>query len=122
MMQPVRPKIMGVAAKAVNRAAAVVDRHRARRTRPADAADREYARYTPRFVAEFGFQAPPNFSTLTAAIPCAATLNAHQKAEDGNGRFERGWRGHFPDPRSFDDWHWTTRLNQARAISADWWP
>ena len=26
------------------------------------------------------------------------------------------WTRHLPDPGTFDDWHWTTQLNQARAI------
>ncbi|MFI7703183.1 glycoside hydrolase family 2 protein [Nonomuraea sp. NPDC049480] len=70
-----------------------------------------YAEYTPRFVAEFGFQGPPAWSTLTAAGAI------HQKAEDGNGKLERGWRGHFPDPADLTAWHWTTQLNQAHAIT-----
>jgi beta-mannosidase len=78
---------------------------------------RKYAEYTPRFVAEFGFQGPPTISTLNAAVHGAAALLSHQKAEDGNGKLERGWRGHFPSPGTFDDWHWTTQLNQARAIT-----
>jgi beta-mannosidase len=83
--------------------------------------DRRYGDYTPRFVAEFGFQGPPTWSTLTAAVSDlglrSPEMLAHQKAEDGNGKLERGWRGHFPDPATFDDWHWTTQLNQARAIT-----
>jgi beta-mannosidase len=82
---------------------------------------RRYADHTPRFVAEFGFQGPPNLSTLTAAVPDltldSPVLLAHQKAEDGNGKLARGWRGHFPDPAGVDDWHWTTQLNQARAVT-----
>ncbi|MGZ4609874.1 MAG: glycoside hydrolase family 2 protein [Actinomycetes bacterium] len=81
-----------------------------------------YADHTPRFVSEFGFQGPPSWSTMTAAIhddplsPSSPVMLAHQKAEDGNRKLERGWQGHFPDPASLDDWHWTTQLNQARAI------
>lgn len=85
---------------------------------------RAYGDYTPRFVAEFGFQGPPNWSTMTAAIhdtpltPRSPVMLVHQKAEDGNGKLERGWQGHFPDPGPGDltAWHWTTQLNQARAI------
>ncbi|MDQ1658751.1 MAG: beta-mannosidase, partial [Cryptosporangiaceae bacterium] len=87
---------------------------------------RRYGDYTPRFVAEFGFQGPPNYSTLTSAIRDTGlgspAMLAHQKAEDGTGKLERGWQGHFPDPQGtdpqrLDDWHWTTQLNQARAIT-----
>jgi beta-mannosidase len=44
-------------------------------------------------------------------------LLAHQKAADGTAKLARGWRGHFPDPDSMDGWHWTTQLNQARAVT-----
>jgi beta-mannosidase len=84
---------------------------------------RHYRAYRPRFVAEFGFQAPPTYATLRRAIsdePLALDspgLAHHQKATDGNGKLLRGLTGHFPRPRGFDDWHWATQLNQARAIA-----
>ena len=28
-----------------------------------------------------------------------------------------GCAGHFPEPATFDDWHWVTQLNQARALT-----
>ena len=83
---------------------------------------RVYGEYTPRFVSEFGFQGPPNWSTLTTSVhddpltPSSDVMLVHQKAEDGNAKLERGWSGHFPTPESLDDWHWTTQLNQARAV------
>jgi beta-mannosidase len=40
----------------------------------------------------------------------------HQKAEDGNGKLERGLAPHLPAPGGIDDWHWATSLNQARAV------
>jgi beta-mannosidase len=81
-----------------------------------------YLSYTPRFVSEFGFQGPPTWSTLTRAIhddpltPDAPGMDAHQKAEDGNGKLARGLAGHLPEPETFEDWHWATQLNQARAL------
>jgi beta-mannosidase len=84
---------------------------------------RHYRAYRPRFVAEFGFQAPPAYATLRRAVrdeplaPDSPGLAHHQKAEDGNGKLARGLAGHFPPPRGFDDWHWATQLNQARAIA-----
>jgi len=42
---------------------------------------------------------------------------AHQKAEDGTAKLARALQGHLPQPRSFDDWHWATSLNQARAVA-----
>lgn len=85
----------------------------------------DYTRYRdwrPRFVAEFGFQAPPAWTTLLDAVhdepldPYGHQLLVHQKAEEGNLKLERGYTGHFPPPRTFDDWHLTTQLNQAHAI------
>ncbi|MET7418626.1 glycoside hydrolase family 2 protein [Dactylosporangium sp. NPDC005555] len=84
---------------------------------------RHYATYRPRFLAEFGFQAPPAYATLRRAVsddpltPTSPGVLHHQKAGDGNGKLARGLTGHFPAPSSFDDWHWATQLNQARAIS-----
>ncbi len=82
-----------------------------------------YLGYRPRFVSEFGFQGPPAWSTLTRAVsedaldPWSSQILAHQKAEDGNGKLERGMAPHLPAPASFDDWHWATSLNQARAVA-----
>lgn len=81
-----------------------------------------YARYKPRFLSEFGFQGPPAWSTLTRVVhdepldPFGRQMLVHQKAHHGNVKLERGWRGHLPDPVSFEDWHWTTQLNQAHAV------
>jgi beta-mannosidase len=83
-----------------------------------------YRSYTPRFVSEFGFQGPPTWATLTRAIhddalaPDSPGMLAHQKADDGNGKLARGLQGHLPEPATFDDWHWATQLNQARALVA----
>lgn len=77
----------------------------------------------PRFVAEFGFQGPPNYSTIERSIhdiPLAADstgMLAHQKADDGNGKLDWGLARHLPKPGNFDDWHFATQLNQARAIT-----
>ncbi|GAB7050500.1 glycoside hydrolase family 2 protein [Catenuloplanes indicus] len=82
-----------------------------------------YRDYRPRFVAEFGFQAPPAFATLRRAIsdepltPSSPGLAHHQKAIDGNLKLERGLTAHLPAPRDFDDWHFLTQVNQARAIT-----
>jgi beta-mannosidase len=81
-----------------------------------------YAAYRPRFVAEFGFQGPPTYSTLRRAIPSGAmdpdspAMVHRQKAIDGNQKLLLGLSGHLPAPTRFDDWHWATQLNQARAI------
>ncbi|MFI6760725.1 glycoside hydrolase family 2 protein [Micromonospora sp. NPDC050417] len=82
-----------------------------------------YRDYKPRFVAEFGFQAPPAFSTLRRALsdePLAHDspgMAHHQKATGGDEKLQRGLDAHLPAPVDFDDWHYLTQLNQARAIA-----
>lgn len=82
-----------------------------------------YRGYRPRFVSEFGFQGPPAWSTLFSVVhdepadPYGPTMLVHQKANDGNGKLERGLGGHIASPTTIDDWHWATQLNQARAVA-----
>ncbi|GAA0404949.1 glycoside hydrolase family 2 protein [Microbispora corallina] len=83
----------------------------------------DYAAYTPRFVAEFGFQGPPAYATLRAAVtdepltPASPGVAHHQKAVDGNLKLLRGLGDHLPAPEGFDDWHYYTQVNQARAVT-----
>jgi beta-mannosidase len=82
-----------------------------------------YRAYRPRFVAEFGYQAPPAYATLRRALsddplaPDSPGMSHHQKAEDGDSKLRRGLEAHLPEPRDFDDWHYLTQVNQARAIA-----
>ncbi len=82
-----------------------------------------YRKYKPRFVSEFGFQGPPAWSTLTSVVhdepmdPYGEQMLVHQKAFEGNLKLERGLGQHLPTWKNIDDWHWTTQLNQARAIA-----
>lgn len=82
-----------------------------------------YRDYQPRFASEFGFQGPPAWSTLEYAVhdepmdPFGPNMLVHQKATDGNEKLRRGLGEHLPEPHSFEDWHWTTQLNQARAVT-----
>jgi beta-mannosidase len=81
-----------------------------------------YRSYRPRFVAEFGYQAPPAYATLRRAIsdeplaPDSPGMRRHQKAIDGDRKLARGLAAHLPEPQDFDDWHYLTQVNQARAI------
>ncbi|MEV0156432.1 hypothetical protein AB0H57_22275 [Micromonospora sp. NPDC050686] len=43
-------------------------------------------------------------------------MTHHQKAIDGDLKLRRGLDAHLPAPADFDDWHYLTQLNQARAI------
>ena len=81
-----------------------------------------YRTHRPRFVAEFGFQAPPTAATIAAAVTSrplrvdGAELQHHQKADDGDGKLRRALVHHFGQVPDFDDWLYLTQVNQARAI------
>ncbi len=71
---------------------------------------------------------PPAWSTLSAVVhdepldPDGHEMLVHQKAHEGNRKLADGMRGHIPEPRSIEDWHWAAQLNQAHAIrfGMDW--
>ncbi len=54
--------------------------------------------------------------------PDGHEMLVHQKAHEGNRKLADGMRGHIPEPRSIEDWHWAAQLNQAHAIrfGMDW--
>ncbi|GAA4199655.1 glycoside hydrolase family 2 protein [Microbispora amethystogenes] len=93
-----------------------------------------YRDHIPRFCAEFGFQAPPTWRTLTRWIhdepmtPSSPGFLLHQKAENGDVKLDRGMEPHLSVPAAFEDWHWAAQLNQARAVAfgvehfRSWWP
>jgi beta-mannosidase len=93
-----------------------------------------YRDHVPRFSAEFGFQGPPTWATLTRWIhdepltPTSPAFLLHQKGHNGNGNLDRGLAPHLPVPTDFEQWHWATQLNQARAVAfgvehyRSWWP
>ena len=77
----------------------------------------------PRFVAEFGFQAPPAYATLRRALsddPLTPDSPGMLAPPEGRRRQRqaapRAWPPTCPAPRDFDDWHYLTQLNQARAM------
>ncbi|PDT25917.1 beta-mannosidase [Rhizobium sp. L9] len=81
-----------------------------------------YRNYIPRFCSEFGWQAPPAWATIEESVhdqPLTPESNGvfhHQKATQGNDKLIRGLAGHLPEPKTMEDWHFATQLNQARAI------
>ncbi|MEZ0449508.1 glycoside hydrolase family 2 protein [Cellulomonas sp. ICMP 17802] len=98
---------------------------------------RVYGDEVPRFCSEFGFQGPPTWATLTRAVHAVdggpltkddPAFLLHQKADDGNGKLDRGMAPHLGVPDDFTDWHWAAQLNQARAVRfavehyRSWWP
>lgn len=78
--------------------------------------------YAPRFVAEFGWQAPPSWSTLVNSIsddpltPESPGMLVHQKAVEGNFKLTDGLIPHLRLPSTMADWHWAMQLNQANAV------
>ncbi|MEQ8674452.1 MAG: hypothetical protein RLP44_22490 [Aggregatilineales bacterium] len=88
-----------------------------------------YLDYIPRFVSEFGFQAPPTLATINQSIPLdqqlpdSDSMLHHQKATDGNGKLARRMAEHFTPTSDFYSWHYLTQMNQARAITlgVTWW-
>lgn len=87
--------------------------------------DEHYRDSVPRFVSEFGWQAPPAWRTLRDAVTDeplrvdAPGVVHHQKADDGMAKLARGIAPRFGsvDPSEFDRWHYLTQLQQARAIA-----
>jgi beta-mannosidase len=81
-----------------------------------------YRDYAPRFVAEFGWQGPPTWATMTASVsddpltPESPGMLVHQKAAGGDTKLTNGLLAHFRLPTNMDDWHWAMSLNQAVAI------
>lgn len=81
-----------------------------------------YRDHRPRFVVEYGFQAPATFSTLAASVGMenldedSPEMRGHQKALDGRAKLRRGLDLRFPLMRGFDDWLFLTQLEQARAL------
>lgn len=87
--------------------------------------DLDYTAYRerrPRFAAEYGYQAPAAWSTLRDAVgeaglaEDAPAMLAHQKAGNGRAKLRRAIDRRHPGIAAFDDWHFFTQLEQARAL------
>lgn len=82
-----------------------------------------YRDHIPRFAAELGWQAPPNWATLQRSIsddpltPESPGMLVHQKAQDGNTKLLWGLLPHFKRPDDMATWNWAMQLNQARAFT-----
>ncbi|MGN7860429.1 glycoside hydrolase family 2 protein [Microbacterium sp. 22303] len=81
-----------------------------------------YREHLPRFVAEFGWQGPPAWSTLVRSVsdspltPESPGMVVHQKAMEGNVKLTNGLLPHFRVPADMETWHWAMQLNQAHAV------
>ena len=84
-----------------------------------------YRDLIPRFVAEFGWQGPPTWSTLIRSVhdepltPESPGMLVHQKALSGNDKLTDGLVAHLPLPNDMEDWHWAMSLNQATAVNVN---
>ncbi|MFF4888273.1 glycoside hydrolase family 2 protein [Micromonospora chersina] len=82
-----------------------------------------YREMLPPFVSEFGWQSPANWATIRRAVTeselrqDSPLMLHHQKAVGGQANLDRGLARHFPTPAGFDDWHYLTQVNHARAMS-----
>ncbi|MEN0102869.1 MAG: glycoside hydrolase family 2 protein, partial [Curtobacterium sp.] len=86
--------------------------------------DDHYRDSVPRFVSEFGWQAPPAWRTMRDAVsdepmtPSSPGVVHHQKAASGMQKLADGLAPRFGlVPSDFDRWHYLTQLQQARAIA-----
>ena len=81
-----------------------------------------YREHRPRFVAEFGWQGPPAWTTLVRSVsddpltPESPGMIVHQKAMEGNVKLTSGLVPHFRVPEDMETWHWAMQLNQAIAV------
>ena len=82
-----------------------------------------YRSHAPRFVAEFGYQAPATYPTLRHALAgrpldrADPALAHHQKAFEGEAKLDRWLGAHFGPVPDADDWLYLTQLNQADAVT-----
>ncbi|MCX5633079.1 MAG: hypothetical protein NTW93_05350 [Phycisphaerae bacterium] len=81
-----------------------------------------YLRQTPRFVAEFGFQALPEKKTLQSFIPdeklhpASIRLEKHNYQPNGPARLHYYINEFFRPPKNIDEFIYLSQLTQARAI------
>ncbi len=88
-----------------------------------------YRDWRPRFVAEFGWQGPPAWTTLRESVsddpltPESPGMIVHQKANKGNDKLTDGLTAHVPLPNDMRNWHWAMSWNQAVAVrtAIEWW-
>jgi beta-mannosidase len=82
----------------------------------------EYRTVNARFVAEFGFQAPPDRRTLERVMdpdertPQSAVMEHHNKQVEGPERLFRFMAAHFAVPADWESFFHTGQLLQAEAL------
>jgi len=85
-----------------------------------------YREHLPRFASEFGFQGACNWATLAAAVAeedrgvDSDAMLHRQRCPDGQTKVTESVTTHFgfdPAKMNFDDWHYLSQINQARALA-----
>ena len=81
-----------------------------------------YRKVNARFMAEFGFQAPPDRRTMERVMdpadrtPQSAVMEHHNKQVEGPERMYRFMAAHFPVPADWESYFHTGQLLQAEAL------
>lgn len=81
-----------------------------------------YRDHTPRFVSEFGWQAPPSMVTMAGAVSPGQmrrdsdAMRNHQKAADGDLKLDRGIVARFGEVTDLETFWYVAQVVQARAI------
>lgn len=81
-----------------------------------------YRDHSPRFVSEFGWQAPPAWTTMAEAVSAehfrrdSPAMRNHQKAEGGDHKLDRGIVPRFGEIERLEDWWYAAQVVQARAV------
>ncbi len=81
-----------------------------------------YRDHAPRFVSEFGWQAPPAWTTMADAVSAdrftrdSPEMRNHQKADDGDRKLDRGIVPRFGEIARLEDWWYAAQVVQARAL------
>ncbi|MFT5424631.1 MAG: beta-mannosidase [Phycisphaerales bacterium] len=84
----------------------------------------DYRNHIPRFLAEFGHQAPANHASLARVTPApelrvgSDSMIHRQRAVDGNeGRLDKPLAQWFTPTTDFDTWHYQCQVLQARSVT-----
>lgn len=81
-----------------------------------------YRDHTPRFVSEFGWQAPPSWTTMREHVAPehfrrdSAAMRNHQKATDGDLKLDRGIVARFGPIDDLESFWYAAQVVQARAV------
>jgi beta-mannosidase len=81
-----------------------------------------YTSHPVRFSSEFGYQGPPTWAAIEAAIPPdqrsvdSDSMRHHQKQRNGVEKIRTRMSERYPVPDELGDWLYVGQLNQAHAV------